>query len=262
MREPSPRRGADPASDQAPAHALPRRAATPASLAREVGRHGPSRALPHRPRRFSIRRAGVLGLGAVALALIVAIGYFAIGPRSAVPTAPATPPSTDTGPSSYQGTPVVLDDTTIVMPTGWEIYADEKVQDDRRLVRMRDRLTKVRLQAVTLTSVKDTLPRACSALVEQQSGSFTLMALTPAFTIPVAPGGEGYSCGFTGVGSADDLAGQLSFTLIRRDSDGHTLVLRDFQPRARVGSPEVTAELGQITCSAADGFDVSLTRCR
>ncbi|NHB83746.1 hypothetical protein G7085_00895 [Tessaracoccus sp. HDW20] len=58
-----------------------------------------------------------------------------------------------------------LGDAKIELLPGWQLYADEVVQDDRRLVRIKQVATDTRIQVVTLTSVTGPLASACEDLI-------------------------------------------------------------------------------------------------
>ena len=107
----------------------------------------------------------------------------AAGSASGTPT-PLASPSPTPSPSTA---PAVLDlgDVVLVVPDGWELYADELVQDSRRLVRVREPLSDTRVQAVTLTTVGDDLAQACRDLVTDQQQAFTGVAESVVVDVPM-----------------------------------------------------------------------------
>lgn len=246
-----------------PASAARRSADSPA----EPADRGPARRGIAPEPRAGARRPWV-PLAGLGVALMVGIGglYLAmdgVGGQAApsVVASPSASPSATASPG-VKTSPLPLDDATLQVPAGWEVYADETVQDDRRLVRLREPATDVRLQAVTLTTVKGSLSTACGQLVKDHEASYTSPAQTPPFTVPVAPGGEGYSCGFRGVRTSDQQQGRVTFTMLRRTADAHTLVLRATVPDAAATDKAAATQLETMTCSAAASFAVDLTRCR
>ena len=258
-----PADGQEPDAD-APAATLARRGvASPAASSEPSARGGARRGIAPdpAPRRFWVPLAA---LGVLLAAALVAVfwlpgssGPAATASRSSLPTTPASPAPSPSAVTS----PLPLDDATLQVPEGWDVYADEQVQDDRRLVRLEQGETGVRVQAVTLTSVDGDLSTACSLLITELESSYTDPAQTTAFTVPVAPGGEGYSCGFRGERTSDEQPGTVTFTMLRRDADAHTLVLRASVPDTAADDTQAAAQLEALTCSAAASFDVDLTRC-
>lgn len=263
-------------ADDDPRGEAPQPSAARRAVAPEPDEESPTAAVapPSGPARRGIepaapRRPGwllpTLGVGVVVLAIgaLIVTQFF----RSAPPTATGspTPPASSAAASptpSVTASPVALDDATISVPEGWELYADEQVQDDRRLVRIQESEADVRLQAVTLTSVTGELDTACEQLITEHEASYSNVATTPPFTVPVAPGGDGYSCGFRGVRASDSQPMTVTFTLLRRSTDDHTLVLRSTVPEGVTADSEAATQLEDITCQAATSFDVDLSRCR
>lgn len=218
-------------------------------------------------------------LGSVAL---VASAYLAWGPRTPVAVEPVAPPAATTtaapSPTAAQnetGTPtpsatvtasspalLQLDDTAITIPAGWVLYGDERIEADRRLVRLSDPATDTRYQAVSLIEIQDDLGAACRSLVASQGGAYEVESeqlVAPAGVETAL--GEGVSCGFSGLRSSDRVPNAVTFFLIRRVSDGHVLMLRLTVPDAvQAGSPARVA-LTRLNCEASSGFGVSLPLC-
>jgi len=267
-----PRRGID---DSAPPQAILR----------------PRRGIAEPPRDSDTRRAwlaiGVLGL---AMALVIAALYIVVGGRESVPepsspsasaaasTQSSAPPATAAGSASGTPTPLaspsptpspstapaVLDlgDVVLVVPDGWELYADELVQDSRRLVRVREPLSDTRGQAVTLTTVGDDLAQACRDLVTDQQQAFTGVAESVVVDVPMTGAAGGVSCAFTGTRADDGVAAKVEFTLIRREADNQTLIFRDTIPSAVPAGAPVLAELAAMECEAAETFGVVVASCQ
>ena len=245
-----PADGQEPDAD-APAATLARRGvASPAASSEPSARGGARRGIAPdpAPRRFWVPLAA---LGVLLAAALVAVFWLpgSSGPAATAsrPASPTTPASPAPSPSAVTS-PLPLDDATLQVPEGWDVYADEQVQDDRRLVRLEQGETGVRVQAVTLTSVDGDLSTACNLLITELESSYTDPAQTTAFTVPVAPGGEGYSC-------------TVTFTMLRRDADAQALVLRASVPDTAADDTQAAAQLEALICSAAASFDVDLTRC-
>ncbi len=244
------------------------------------------------------RPRGVL-LGSTAAAiLLVGFSFVAWGPRvnggAALPDvgsasvdatgSPASPtgrvPSTDASPAvtprSPSGVPspgeqspgpgtaarIDLNDTSFTPPQGWIVYADETIEGDRRLVRLRGATDDTRLQVVTLVATDPDLTTSCKALVTSQVSQFTdtteLMTLAIGLAQDV---GEGRTCGFTGVRTSDGVPNSVSFTLVRRAGDGHVLMLRQTIPDAVGIDAQSRRDLSRMTCEASAGFGVSLPLC-
>lgn len=236
------------------------------------------------PEEKSQTRQAWLGLGALALllALTIALVYALFGTRSSTsepvsspsgsPSAASPSPSSDPSPSqSPSATPtetpsdaelvLELNDAFVTVPEGWELYADEKVQDNRRLVRIRDTDTDARLQAVTLTSVTGGLSAACNDLVADQRSSYEGVNESLAASVPVAPIGEAITCAFSGTRASDSVAATVTFMIVRRDSDAHSLVLRATVPSSLPADSTAAEQLEESQCGAAQSFGVPLTRC-
>ncbi|MHA6525185.1 hypothetical protein [Tessaracoccus sp. G1721] len=268
----APRRGADPAPSQ---HVT-------------LGpRHGIEYPEPDTDTRRAWLAIGLLG---IVMAVAIAALYLVVGGRGAT-TAPSSPSASTSAPAesatpaatqdgSTSGTPtplespsptpsapaspLVLDlgDVTLVVPEGWELYADEVVQDGRRLVRVREPLSDTRVQAVTLTTVGADLAQACRDLVTDQQQAFTGVAESVVVDVPMTGAASGASCAFTGTRTEDGVAAKVEFTLIRREADSQTLIFRDTVPSAVPASAEVLAQLAVMECAAAETFGVVVTSCQ
>lgn len=267
-----PRRGID---DSAPPQAILR----------------PRRGIAEPPRDSDTRLAwlaiGVLG---VAMAVVIAALYLVVGGRESTPepsspsassaaptqsTAPSataagsasgtpTPPTSPSPTPSPTTAPTVLDlgDVVLVVPDGWELYADELVQDGRRLVRVREPLSDTRVQAVTLTTVGDDLAQACRDLVTDQQQAFTGVAESVVVDVPLTGAAAGVSCAFTGTRTEDGIAATVEFTLIRREADSQTLIFRDTVASVVPASSPVLAQLAAMECAAAETFGVVVAGCQ
>ena len=154
-----------------------------------------------------------------------------------------------------------LNGATVVVQPGWQMYADEVVQGDRRLIRLREVATDTRIQAVILGTVGDDLDAACGELVADQRQAFTAVAESLAVTVPTGDGASGASCAFSGTRTSDGVANKVEFTLLRRNSDAMTLVFRDTIPAAVPDGSPVLAQLTDIECDAASTFGVVVTSC-
>lgn len=237
------------------------------------------------------RRARVrLAVLAVALAVLIVGLYIVIGPRSPntrspapfspwsigaaspspaePPTGEASPPPAHPSPLSDESTPIPspaapvdLGDVQLTVPEGWEIYVDEVVQDDRRLVRLREPATDVRVQVVTLATVGQELDHACRDLVTDQQRAFTDVAESVVVDVPLTGGASGVSCGFTGTRVSDSVAAEVDFTIIRRDEDAQFLVFRDTVPDSVPDSSPVLAQLAIMKCAASETFGVVIDSC-
>lgn len=168
---------------------------------------------------------------------------------------PPTPPETD-----IALVPVTIDDgVTLLMPGSWELYADEIVQNERRLVRLRETDTDVRIQAVSLTTVTSPLDEACLELVADHRQSYTDVAEGLPVAVPISGEGEGRSCNFTGTRVSDDVAATVEFTLLQLGDS--TLVFRDTIPATVADGSPVLAELVAMECGAAADFGVAINQC-
>lgn len=252
---------------------------------------GPRRGVTE-PRRDSDARLAWLAIGVlgVAMAVVIAALYIVVGGRDSTP-APSSPSASTAAPTqsaapsataagSVSGTPTplaspsptpspttapaVLDlgDVVLVVPDGWELYADEMVQDGRRLVRVREPLSDTRVQAVTLTTVGDDLAQACRDLVTDQQQAFAGVAESVVVDVPLTGAAAGVSCAFTGTRTEDGIAAKVEFTLIRREADNQTLIFRDTVASAVPASAPVLAQLAAMECAAAETFGVVVASCQ
>lgn len=237
------------------------------------------------------RRAWV-ALAALAVAMTVLIGglYVVLGPRGAnttAPTASSSPSSGGTSPSPSESTSgeagpspsepsaspdasspgpspaaeLDLGDVQLTVPEGWEVYADEVVQDDRRLVRLREPVTDVRVQAVTLTTLGEDLAQACRDVVTDQQQAFTNVAESVVVDVPLTGPASGVSCAFTGTRTSDSVAAKVEFTIILRDEDAQSLIFRDTVPASLAESSPVLAQLAGMECAAMETFGVVVGTC-
>lgn len=183
---------------------------------------------------------------------------------SPTPTATAhLPTEPEPEPSPVSSTPggvlLELNGTVLDMPPGWQLYADELIQDDRRLVRIRDLTTDVRIQAVSLTNVTGPLGSACQELVRDHLQLYTGVTQGLPVDVPLAGAGEGASCAFTGTRASDGMANQVEFTLLRLNDA--TLVFRDTIPSSVPADAPAMAQLIAMECAAADSFGVAVSQC-
>ncbi|AQP46941.1 hypothetical protein BW730_04800 [Tessaracoccus aquimaris] len=241
------------------------------------------------------RRWYALGALAVVLALIVGVLFFVLrpgaeqanpGPTSTAGTggttasegpspATSTTPSASTQPSATPSptvtptptptapTPLILDlgDAKVTVLPTWQLYADEKVQDDRRLVRLKHLETDTRIQIVTLTSIDGDLDTACTDLMAEQRQTYSDVVLSETVAVAVGEGASGVACGFTGTRTSDDVAMRVDFTIVRRDSDQKSIVFRDTVPQSVPADAPARAELATMECGAADTFGVAIKQC-
>ena len=149
----------------------------------------------------------------------------------------------------------------LTVPEGWEVYADEVVQDDRRLVRLREPVTDVRVQAVTLTTVGEDLAQACRDLVTDQQQAFTNVAESVVVDVPLTGPASGVSCAFTGTRASDGVAAKVEFTIILRDEDAQSLIFRDTVPDSVAETSPVLAQLAGMECAATETFGVVVGSC-
>lgn len=157
---------------------------------------------------------------------------------------------------------LALDDTSVTIPEGWELYADESVDESRRLVRLRDPDSDIRVQVVTLTAVGEDLSAACQALVDDQSTAYT--NVTPVLPSPIglnSTEGTGVVCGFGGTRISDTDDNSVTFTLLQRTSDAHSLILRSTIPASVPTDSPGRAALFGLTCEASSGFGPPLPLC-
>lgn len=156
---------------------------------------------------------------------------------------------------------VELNDTSFTAADGWVIYGDDLVEGDRRVVRLSDPSSDARLQALTLLQDPD-LTASCEALVAVQKAQFAVTSeqLARPVGVPAAEG-SGVSCGFAGVRSSDGVANTVSFTLLRRASDSHVLMLRTTIPDSIGVGDRPRRDLTRMSCSASTNFGVGLPLC-
>lgn len=170
----------------------------------------------------------------------------------------ATPEATPT-PAPSPGVVVLDEGVILTMPPGWELYADEVVQNGRRLVRLRELTTDVRIQAVSLTSVTGPLDQACLDLVADHSGLYSGVAEGLPVSVGISGEGAGVSCAFTGTRISDGVPASVEFTLLKRGEA--TLVFRDTIPDALPEDAAALRELVTMECAAAQGFGVTVDQC-
>lgn len=232
---------------------------------------GARRALPDEASEHPVdSRALVAIIMAVVLVLVVGGAYLLFGTRKGAEPDPEPQPSerTQPGPSTPSPSPTqeppgveeVVDDATITLPHSWELYHDELTEGDRRLIRAKDATGDVRIQVATLTSIDADIAAACSLLVADQSTDYTVdFRIEPQ---PVAVSGEAHAvvCGYVGAKEQED-ATSVRFTLIRRDSDGHTLVVRMTRPQAMNASDGALTDAAAMTCEASRTFKHPLALC-
>ncbi|HMR49259.1 MAG TPA: hypothetical protein PKE40_08335 [Arachnia sp.] len=157
---------------------------------------------------------------------------------------------------------IQLDDATFILPGDWELYADDIVDGSRRLVRIREPLSDVRAQFVSLTSVGPDLSGACQALIDDQGGNYTNMVpVLPAAIGLATTEGTGVTCGFRGTRTRDAQDNSVTFTLLQRTSDGNSLVLRSTVPASVTAGSPARAALFAINCQASSSFGVPLPLC-
>ncbi|WP_143570850.1 hypothetical protein [Tessaracoccus sp. ZS01] len=182
--------------------------------------------------------------------------------------APAESPQLPTGPeeepspvsSTPGGVRLELNGTVLDMPPGWQLYADEVVQDERRLVRIRELATDVRIQAVSLTNVTGALDEACLELISDHRQLFTGVAEGLPVTVPLTGQGQGVSCNFTGTRASDGVPNRVEFTMLQLD-DGTTLVFRDTIPSTVPEDSPALSQLVTMECAAAESFGISVNQC-
>ena len=155
----------------------------------------------------------------------------------------------------------MLNDTSFETPPGWVVYTDELIEGDRRLVALRQG-DDARLQAVTLVTTDPDLATSCRALITSQARPFTGTAELLTLPIGLDPAiGDGRTCGFTGTRTSDGVPNSVTFTLVRRATDGHVLVLRQTVPDAIALGAAPRHDLTAMTCRASAGFGVPLPLC-
>ncbi|WP_297750414.1 hypothetical protein [uncultured Tessaracoccus sp.] len=232
---------------------------------------GARRALPDDASDHPVdRRALVAIIIAVMLVLVVGCAYLLFGARNSAQPDPTPQPSASARPSPSAPSPSptpdppgveeVVDDTTITLPHDWELYHDELTEGDRRLIRAKDATGDVRIQVATLTSIDADIAAACSLLVADQSAGYTVdFRIDPQ---PVAVSGAAHAvvCGYVGA-KEQEQATSVRFTLIRRDADEHTLVVRTTRPQASSASNDALTDAAAMTCEASRTFKHPLALC-
>ncbi len=215
----------------------------------------------------------VITIVILTLALIAA-GWVIINQFSrrddSTPTQPSASPTLSTAspdPESTEGAqePVaelVLNDTSLTAPSGWNLYGDEQIESDRRVIRLSHGETDVRLQVVSLTSAEGDLNAACEALSASQQEQFSDVTTTPTLSAGVNPDqGAGVTCGFQGTRLSDGVTNTVSFTLLLRVEDGHVLLLRSMIPSTVTPGAVSRQELAAMNCTASLNFGVTLPLC-
>lgn len=236
--------------------------------------------LPSAPARSGgAGRRWLLLVGAcLIMVALVVVGWFTLLPgvpasqqapsASAEAASPSPSPSSD--PESTEGAteapgPLELNDTTVTAPTGWNLYRDETIEGDRRVIRLSHAATDIRLQVATLTAAGPDAAVTCETVSTSMQATFTDVAPTPTLPIGIDPAqGTGVTCGFRGIRTADGVANTVSFTVVMRVSDGHILTLRSVIPDTAAESPEAESargELAAMNCSASRNFQVTLPLC-
>lgn len=212
----------------------------------------------------------VLGI-ALFLGLVIAVVYLLFGGSDRQGRASSTPSQATTtaspdasaplqpAPSPIEGTPEVVGDTSVTLPTDWEMYADETTEGDRRLIRARDPEGAATLQITTLTSVGKDLVAVCNALVGDQREGYEVDS--EQVPMPVSVRGEAAAivCGFGGAKEGEDSS--VQFTLVQRASDAHTLVMRSMQDRALQADAPAVEQAASLKCEAARNFGTPLPLC-
>lgn len=187
--------------------------------------------------------------------------------ESPTPAVTSSVEPTPSQPSTAVSTPaavgvIKLNDTSFAAPDGWALYGDELIETDRRLVRLNNTATNLRLQVVTLKSADADLAAACRALVASQAGQFTGVVEQPASPVGVDPAtGTAATCGFRGVRASDGVANAVTFTLVRRAPDSHVLMLRSTVPDAVPADSAAPGQLAAMQCAASGTFGVALPLC-
>ncbi|MFD0866122.1 hypothetical protein ACFQ06_09905, partial [Tessaracoccus lubricantis] len=185
------------------------------------------------------------------------------GPAPAPAESPQLPTGPEEEPSPVSSTPsgvrLALNGAVLDMPPGWQLYADELVQDQRRLVRIRELTTDVRIQAVSLTNVTGPLDQACLDLMTDHRQLFTGVAEGLPVTVPISGEGQGVSCNFTGTRASDGVANQVEFTLLQLGTV--TLVFRDTVPTTVPEDSPALAQLVSMECAASESFGITVNQC-
>lgn len=213
-------------------------------------------------------------VGVTAVAVVLA-GWFYLGKRfgggtpstatSPSPTLTASPDAEDTSGAVPATEELKLNDTAFNAPAGWSIYGDEVIETDRRVVRLTNTTTDLRLQVATLaTTGGGDVAAVCESLSASQQSKFSDVTTTPTLGIGIDPAqGAGVTCGFHGTRTGDSVPATVSFTVVVRVSDGHALTLRSMIPDALTGAAgeQARGELAAMNCSASRNFQVTLPLC-
>lgn len=234
---------------------------------------GPRRAAeesPDAPQQGSWRVAAIVGAALVAM---IVLFYFLFGEAPgeerdrAATSGPAPLTATETSPApspspSYIGTQEIVGDASITLPENWTIYADEVTEGDRRLIRASADDTALRLQVATLTTVGTDVTAACLALVEDQSAQYDVdFQISPRYVSVSGEGAIGVTCGFVGTRTDQEESTSVLFTMVQREEDLHTLVLRTMHPTGTDASSLESRQLTSLTCEAATTFGHTLPLC-
>lgn len=180
---------------------------------------------------------------------------------STEPVGDTMTPTPDEDPEPAPGIRVELDDATFLAPANWELMGDDVLEGERRLVLLREATSGITLQAVTLAEEEDDLTAACHSLVTLQQDLYTDVTTHLVLPAGVPDTGEGVTCGFEGVRTADAVSNTVNFTLLRRTSDGHMLLLRSTVPNETPGDAEPRAQMVTMQCDASIDFGVALPLC-
>lgn len=157
---------------------------------------------------------------------------------------------------------VQLNDARFSAPQGWSLYGDEEIEGSRRVVRLSQQDTDVRMQAVTLEPSGEGLGSACSSLVDFQQAQFADVEKQLVAPIGVdAKLGSAVQCGFSGIRASDGVDNAVTFTIISRASDSHVLMLRTTVPKDSSDASPIIAQLNAMACGASTSFGVSLPLC-
>lgn len=157
---------------------------------------------------------------------------------------------------------VELNDTSITVPAHWEMYSDEEIEDDRRIVRLQDPETNVRYQVVSLSGAETSLGASCRALVQSQKQSYEVSAERLVTSVGVDSSlGQGVTCGFSGAQEEGGLDHTIVYTLVKRNSDDHVLMLRQIVPTLLPDDAAARRQLSGLSCEASSGFEVPLPLC-
>lgn len=196
---------------------------------------------------------------ALVLAAAITVGVALTRERVTHTTPQPEPTSADpVARTRAPGTPEQVGDTVVTVPAAWRLYADEITDGDRRLIRLREPGTDLTMQITTLTSVGEELGRVCEVLVKEQRDQFVVHADTVPQPIAVT-GGHATVCGFRGErGGVEE---SVQFTIVQRDADAHTLVLRTIRPTQVDARSTAMSEAARLSCEAARNFEAPLPLC-